>query len=242
MHDKIFRRSLLILGATGFLLILVSRYTRLDLIVADWMFDFSKEVFPWRHNWFAEVFMHEAMKIALIAFGLAIVLLLTADQCKIPAFLAPDMRYTLRVVVAALMLVPLTISALKSMSIHACPWDLARYGGQAPYLRLFDALPDFARPGHCFPAGHASSGLWLAAFSVYWLPHQPRRAAIAFGIGLIPGALLGWVQQMRGAHFVSHTLWSLWLTGLIVVVAARLLYAPDGKTDTATFSSRRNNT
>ncbi len=241
MHKNIFRKSLLILAATGLLLILVSRYTSLDVRIGDWMFDFSRHDFPWRHNWFAAVFMHEAIKIALIAFGLAIVLLLTVDQLKIPAFLAADMRYTLRVVVASLVLVPLLVSLLKSVSIHACPWDLMRYGGQAPYLRLFDSLPALASPGHCFPAGHASSGLWLAAFSVYWLPNQPRRAAIAFGIGLIPGILLGWVQQMRGAHFLTHTLWSLWLTGLIVVVAARLLYAPDTKTDAAAFSLRRKN-
>ena len=44
----------------------------------------------------------------------------------------------------------------------------------------------------------------------------------AYAATLIDDALalslaFGWVQQMRGAHFLSHTLWSIWLSWTIVV-------------------------
>jgi membrane-associated PAP2 superfamily phosphatase len=30
-------------------------------------------------------------------------------------------------------------------------------------------------------------------------------------LAVLVGLGLGWVQQMRGAHFMSHTLWSGWV-------------------------------
>lgn len=225
MNDKIFRQCLLALGIAAVFLFWLNRYTSIDVALADWMFDFSKHEFRWRHTWFAAVFMHESMKIALIAFGLALLALLVVDCTILPDFLANDTRRGLRLVVASFVLVPLVISVLKSTSIHACPWDLERYGGAAPYLRLFESLPVQAVAGHCFPAGHASSGLWLASFAVFWLPRSRTLAAVGLGLGLVPGAILGWVQQMRGAHFLTHTLWSMWTACLVIVVLARLLYS-----------------
>ncbi|WP_374709539.1 hypothetical protein [Massilia scottii] len=37
------------------------------------------------------------------------------------------------------------------------------------------------------------------------------------------GFALGWVQQLRGAHFLTHTLWSMWWTCLIVSILYVLL-------------------
>lgn len=226
MTDKLFTRALLWLGIIGLVLIWLGRYTNVDVALADWMFDFSKHEFSWRNNWFAAVFMHESMKIALIAFGLALLVLLVVGRFFVRDFLTADTRRGLYVVAASFLLVPLVISLLKSASIHACPWDLERYGGDAPYLRLFDALPPQVAAGHCFPAGHASSGLWLAAFAVFWLRPRPLLALGAFVLGLAPGAILGWVQQMRGAHFLTHTLWSMWIAALVMIVLCRLLYGP----------------
>jgi hypothetical protein len=37
---------------------------------------------------------------------------------------------------------------------------------------------------------------------------------------LAAGALFGWAQLARGAHFPSHTLWSAWLCWVIGVAGA----------------------
>jgi len=79
-------------------------------------------------------------------------------------------------------------------------------------------LPNGVAAGHCFPAGHATVGLWLAAFLIFWLPDQPKKALVVFCSGIALGFILGWVQQMRGAHFLFHTLWSAWLASLIILV------------------------
>jgi membrane-associated PAP2 superfamily phosphatase len=41
-------------------------------------------------------------------------------------------------------------------------------------------------------------------------------------LGLGFGFLLGWVQQMRGAHFLFHTLWSMWISSLIILVMLQI--------------------
>ena len=34
---------------------------------------------------------------------------------------------------------------------------------------------------------------------------------MALVAALPAGLLLGWAQQLRGAHYLSHTLWSAWI-------------------------------
>jgi membrane-associated PAP2 superfamily phosphatase len=115
------------------------------------------------------------------------------------------------------------ISLLKQLSSSHCPWDLARYGGEQPYVRIFDILPAGAIPGHCLPAGHASSALWLLSLAVYWLPAQARAARVTAFLGITAGSLLGFLQQLRGAHFLTHTLWSLWIASATVVLVILVL-------------------
>jgi membrane-associated PAP2 superfamily phosphatase len=40
---------------------------------------------------------------------------------------------------------------------------------------------------------------------------------------LVLGALFGWAQLARGAHFASHTLWSAWLCWIVGAATARWL-------------------
>jgi membrane-associated PAP2 superfamily phosphatase len=40
---------------------------------------------------------------------------------------------------------------------------------------------------------------------------------------LLFGGMVGWLQQLRGAHFLTHTLWSIWLACATVLLVALLL-------------------
>lgn len=206
---------------SGVVLFCISRYTNIDLQLSDWMYDSARQEFPWRDNWFSSVFMHRWAKHAFIAIGAAIWGMLVVNATFRPDWLSRVTRGKLLVVGLSYLFVPLVVALLKSRSVYHCPWDMERYGGFAPYLRLFDQLPAGFSSGHCFPAGHAASALWLAAFAVFWLPRRPKAAAFVFALGLVPGLILGWVQQMRGAHFLTHTLWSAWVASLVIVLIAR---------------------
>lgn len=212
---------LLVLAAPA--LAWIGQYSDLDLRLADWLYDAGARAFPWRDAWLADGFNHVILKRLFTLAALAFIGAALLDLFRPAATRGALARLRLRVVALSALLVPLTVGLLKRASVSHCPWDLARYGGKEPYVRLFDALPAGIQAGHCLPAGHASSSLWLVALAVYWLPapphgpHQARRACLAVLLALAVGSASGWLQQMRGAHFLTHTLWSMWISCAIVL-------------------------
>jgi membrane-associated PAP2 superfamily phosphatase len=187
-------------------------------MLADRVYDAGLRAFTWRHAWLTETFSHVILK------GPADTGCRIFRRCGCLGCLASTHRARCSGPAAAArrglsaVLVPLVISMLKQKSVAHCPWDLARYGGTEPYLRLFDALPLGVHAGHCLPAGHASSALWMVSLCVYWLPGRPQGARLAALAALLFGGLVGWMQQLRGAHFLTHTLWSIWLASAVVLV------------------------
>ena len=210
------RKAFVVLLLLALVIAALAQFSGLDLALADASFDKATRQFPWRDAWFADAFMHNAVKLPLVVLGSALMLVALSEAAFHRPRLERADRWRLRASAAITLLVPLVIALLKRRSASHCPWSLERYGGDAPYLRLFDALPAGIERGGCLPAGHASSALWLAGLCIWWLPHRPRAAAAVFAGGLAAGLALGWVQQLRGAHFLSHTLWSMWLTAIVV--------------------------
>lgn len=211
------QRAMVGLLIAGLLILLLMRFSFVDIAFADFYFDVQLHAFPWKSTWFAKTLMHVYVKLMLQSLGVLICGLVLSDLIK-PWFSSQWLRVRLRFVALNAVLIPLVIILFKrSTSLH-CPWDIDRYGGTYPHLSLFDAMPASMAYGHCFPAGHASTGLWLAAFAVFWLPHQPKYAWRVLWVGLAVGFALGWVQQMRGAHFLTHTLMSVWLACCILLI------------------------
>ena len=100
------------------------------------------------------------------------------------------------------------VSLSKAALAVSCPWEFARYGGHLAYHSVFEQL--FLRNGSgCFPAAQASAGYaWLAAyFAGCYYAARWRWLALAAALAL--GFVLGFAQQVRGAHFISHDLWTL---------------------------------
>ena len=204
------------LAACALLIWWLGAFTDLDLRLADAMFDRLHGVFPWRDAWLADTFNHRILKTVLTVAAASVIAAAIADAVWPRERLGQTQRLRMRIVALSAALVPLAISLLKSHSIAHCPWDLARYGGAEPYVRIFEALPLGASAGHCLPAGHASSALWLVSVAVLWLPGAPRKAMLAAVLSLAAGFAVGWMQQLRGAHFLTHTLWSMWIACTIV--------------------------
>jgi membrane-associated PAP2 superfamily phosphatase len=104
---------------------------------------------------------------------------------------------------------------MKSWTDMDCPWDILGYGGTRPYHGLF--APRTGPRGACFPAAHASAGYCWMALYFFFMAMRPRLRWFGLGVGLALGLLLGMTQQLRGAHFLSHDLWSValcWFTAL----------------------------
>jgi membrane-associated PAP2 superfamily phosphatase len=198
-------------------LILLGQYSDLDLVLADLYFDTQTYTFPWDTTWFARDFMHGYVKNVIVWTGYLLVVTMLLDSVRPFARLDSVGRAKLRVIALASVIEPALIVTLKHHSNMHCPWGIQRYGGSSPFLRLLDTVPDAWQAGHCFPAGQASAGMWLCALAVFWLPQAPRRASAVFAGGLFAGLFMGWVQQMRGQHFLTHTLWTTWLSSAVVI-------------------------
>lgn len=105
--------------------------------------------------------------------------------------------------------IAVAVNLLKYYSPYSCPWDLPQFGGTEPHA------------GRCLPAAHPLTG--FALFGLYPALRQaamPRAARYALVAGGVIGAVAGAVQVARGAHFVSHVLWTAWLAWALTLLLA----------------------
>ena len=198
-------RRLLLLTAVAALALLAWDASGLDMAVAGWAG--GPDGFAWRRHWLLSGLMHDGMR--LLAWALALALCLGVWWPWGPLRALPVSR---RLQLAAGVLVATAVvSLLKSVSPASCPWDLAAFGGVArPVSHWAWWSAPAGAAGHCFPAGHASAGFAFVSGYFAFRPHAPALARRWLLAALGAGLLLGLAQQWRGAHFMSHTLWSAW--------------------------------
>lgn len=212
------------LALSALALLALGEWTDIDMQLALASFDPASGAFPLRHAWLTETIGHVVVRDLMTVAGVFVVAACIVDT-RMRLF-SPWARHRMRLLALCAVAVPLAVSMVKQGSSLACPWDLQAFGGSQPYFRLLDSIPLGATGGHCWPGGHASSVLWLTGLVFFWLPHHPRRA-LAVGAGvLLAGLGVGWIQQLRGAHFLSHTLWSMWFACAITALVWRWAFRP----------------
>jgi membrane-associated PAP2 superfamily phosphatase len=209
----------LTLVATGAALLLVLAWDASGLDLALAASAGGANGFPLRDHWLWSKLLHDRLRIA--AWG-AVLWLATGLFRPIGVLRRlPRARvaWLLGTVLGAMVLV----SLLKQRSLTSCPWDLREFGGTARHVSHWAwGLAD-GGPGRCFPGGHASAGFaWVAGFFAF-RDVEPRTAKVWLGAALAAGALMGLAQQLRGAHFTSHTLWTAWLCWGWAFACSRLL-------------------
>jgi membrane-associated PAP2 superfamily phosphatase len=200
---------------------------RLDLTIARWFFDDARRIFPLTNQWLLKTLLHDAARTvsvvaALVLLGLTLTSWMTTHLKAIRAH-----REALLFTLIATLAAAATVGVLKHFSSHSCPWDLALFGGKAAYHPLFGAAVDAPDVAGCLPAAHPLAGYaWLAVgFGLY--PSSRRRAWQSWALALALGTLFGAVQIVRGAHFLSHVLWSAWTAWCVnVVLLSASVYWP----------------
>ena len=187
--------------------------TNLDVDVARWVF-FDSAAQHWRGagNWWVNEFVHVGGRWLVRALVLAALLIWAGTfsaKCH-PRWRRPAACFAVSVILTVG-----TVGLLKSLTNVHCAWDLAPFGGRFPYLHLFAHRPEYLAPGQCFPAAHASSG--YALMSLYFVFRERSRqwALAGLACGIFAGLVFGLAQQARGAHLLSHDVWSAMLAWLI---------------------------
>jgi len=220
----------------GALLWLVYPATGLDITLIAPFYDGSLHQFTLQHQWLLENIMHKGLKNLMVVIALALFTLwcLGLSSLQRVTFVKKLQQKYVWIhtfhsqflwVFVGMVVTTTVVSILKHYSIHACPWDLAMYGGDQPLLNLLAALPEGASPGRCLPGGHASGGFALMAFYFAFKDSYIKFARIFLAIGLMLGLVMGYAQMMRGAHFMSHNLWTAWVVWMLLLLQY-LLWQP----------------
>lgn len=206
--DRSIWRTVWIVTAAGLLGLVALEGTSIDLALARMAYDPLLGTFPLREHLLTTRIAHDGVKVAAaVVFGW--ILASIWRPIGLLSRLDRPRRVYLFVAVASCLVV---VAALKRGSALHCPWGLLEFGGSHPYLRLFGPVPPGWQRGSCFPAGHALSAFAYIGGYFAWRDVD-RRIARAWLIAvLVAGAAAGVSQQLRGAHFLSHTLWTAWLT------------------------------
>ncbi len=135
-----------------------------------------------------------------------------------------EWRKPLGYLVLATLAGTLLVAWIKSWSNMDCPWDLLRYGGERPFVGLFDTRPLGLGRARCFPAAHASAGYaWLSLYFFLGVV-RPRWRWFGLLAGLTSGLVFGVAQQLRGAHFLSHDLWTLAICWVVALALFRMFW------------------
>ncbi|MFH1216088.1 MAG: phosphatase PAP2 family protein [Pseudomonadota bacterium] len=194
-------------------------YSGLDLWWVSHFYDFPSQNWLFKHHWFFDSVIHTGgqwlVKIMALMWLIAFIMTFFRQSMK-------PFRKILVYFIVATAAGPLLVNLGKQFTHIYTPWDLQIFHGEQPYIRLFDTVPDGAPVGHAFPAGHSSGG--FAFLSLYFLMKHHDSLYSRYGLffGLCLGLVFGLGQQVRGAHFPSHDLFSLaicWGAGMTVYFA-----------------------
>ncbi len=186
-------------------LIWIFEATDFDLWASDLAYDFDNQRWPHKSEWLYKTLLHSYAQKLVVAFTVLVFLFWCWSLLE-PRW-KPWRRAALYVVLS-IALSSSAIGALKATTNRYCPWDVERYGGKVPYTGLFEGTPAPFADGRGFPAGHAGSALSLCALYFAARDRRVRRAWLWLLPSVVLGVIFAYVQHVRGAHFLSHNLWS----------------------------------
>jgi membrane-associated PAP2 superfamily phosphatase len=189
----------------GLLLVLIWDASGLDLALAHWYGTDSG--FPLQHDRLLSVWLHDGVRKA----GWVLLLALTAGIWLPVGPLRRLTRRQLAWMVGSIWMSLVVVVLLKGISRTSCPWDVDTFGGPFPYVSHWNWLVSDGGPGRCFPGGHASTAFAFLPVAWWLRGTHPAMATVWLVLVMTVGLSLGWVQQMRGAHYFSHNLWTLWV-------------------------------
>jgi membrane-associated PAP2 superfamily phosphatase len=185
------------------------QHSSVDMAITNLFVDPASHRFAWHDSALLDVLGHQAARSLPVLVG-AIALAAGAAGFAVRPLRA--WRPILLTIGASMLLGPLAVNALKTMTTQHCPMALESFGGIVDYAADLHG-PFWARSpqsaGHCLPSGHAGGG--YALLSLYfagWAAGRPgwRWRGLAIGVGA--GLLFSVVRMMQGAHFASATIWS----------------------------------
>lgn len=212
--------KLLLLFAVAFWLLF--DYTNFDLALSELFFDINTHSWPYYDTFFTKKIGYDWIKILLTIYGLTILILL-AYSTKSRYW--QKRRKILLFLLACLIIIPSEIAIIKSIALKPRPEQVFQFGGTMPHVKLYNFL--FTEPtAKNWPGGHASGGATLMAFYFVWSYKSFYWQKLGLLLGVAVSQFMGFIQVMRGQHFFSHNLWTLWFAWLTILLLHFIIFKP----------------
>tara|TARA_R110002111_G_scaffold77888_4_gene123609 strand:+ start:118 stop:834 length:717 start_codon:yes stop_codon:yes gene_type:complete len=176
-----------------------------DLSIADWLYRQQGHEWALKNAFIFKTVLHEWVRFAFIVLACSWILKMLIEL----VFFNRQRWLPTVYLFGSVMSTVLLVALLKKWTHVACPWHFTRYGGEVTYTSILHQIYAAQTNLACFPAGHASGGYALVALYFYFLMVNPKRRWLGLTLGLGLGLALDIGQQVRGAHFTSHGLWTL---------------------------------
>ncbi|MDY0116119.1 MAG: phosphatase PAP2 family protein [Sulfurimonadaceae bacterium] len=197
-------------------------FTQADVIIQNYFFDpLTQTWLVDKNNTFLRFIFYSGIKKLLIVFGVGLLITLLFFR---KTFFVQTYKKGLLLVVLSALAIPLVVGSVKAMTNAPCPCDMKIYNGIYPSVKVFEKYPeDFEemQPIRCWPAGHASGGFALMAFFFFFKTAKNQKRALFFA--LIIGWSMGGYKMLIGHHFLSHTIITMLIAWLIILILAKFL-------------------
>ena len=149
-----------------------------------------------------------------------------ANDSHFSKFMVPFSVREIGYLLSVLIIVPSSIALLKGVTHVSCPNHLTLFGGELPYLNIWQNIVANT-PAKCFPAAHASAGFSL--YGLAFLPTLHKYRYRIFEIVTVVGWSMGLYKMLFGDHFFSHTLVSMLLSLTIACALASIFFNKKAK-------------
>lgn len=126
------------------------------------------------------------------------------------------------IVILSSIFVPLIVGSLKAVTNMPCPKNIEIFGGAYPHTCVWEKYNTqtcHLEKQKCWPAGHASGGFALLA--LVFLFRSRKAKIIAAATAMIIGWSMGSYKMLIGDHFLSHTVITMILAWLIILLIVR---------------------
>lgn len=217
-----FKKQVLISVLLLVTILLLETHTNMDLWVQNWLYSpesgwiISREA----HQQWSFIF-YKGLKNLVIAAGV-MALLVFAAGFKLP--LLAKYRRPALLLFLSIVFVPVIVAGSKQITNVYCPDQLEIFGGKYPWVRVLENYPDGfeqVKRGKCFPAGHATVG--FALMMLYFCFEKRRQKVVALTTAIALGWITGGYQMLRGEHFLSHTLFTMVASWLVIILIVQLV-------------------
>lgn len=181
---------------------------------------FIKNEWIYRDNFFLEKILHKggvlfssAILVGLIIYFFSLLIKKTSDKKRI--------NYIGFIIISTLITI-ISIFFFKRWSTLPCPWNSTIYGGGTIRPTIWQMFSLNFPNAHCFPGGHSSAGYSLLSIYFGHLCIYGKRNYMSLLPGVLLGVIFGITQQMRGAHYLSHDMGTIFVSIMSSWVTYRL--------------------